>query len=248
MTGKEKIQAFIDLIDKAHKELVIGNTVTLESYLPEKAGITLKEQAQILEMLSNDRQIINYTAQKDFESIDDIPDDVRAELVELETMIDYPLQYLLEDCANQITYTIEILESFDSHEVADKYSTEKTQESAESNIATLYLIEKVIKLTYNGVKITVYDMKSKNTDGFKVFESLMSHPETPLDKEELGVPNKRSAVKDIPKTIGFTGELKKAFFSVDSTRQTLMLHPQVSLTRDKAETIFALVNSKKVKK
>lgn len=244
MTGKEKIQAFIDLIDEVHKELIVGNTITIESYMPEKKGITLEEQAQILEILSDDYQIIKYTAHKNYDSIDDIPEDEKVALREVEAMTVYPLDFLLEEAAKQITYTIEILKNFNSYTNTDKHSTDNSQVDV-NNIAKLTLTGKISKLTFNGTTYTLHKFRSKSDGNYIVFKSLMAQPDKPLTKEELGAPKMSTKVKDIPKTMGFKSELKDIFFSVDSESQTLMLHPKKSLTEEEVVVILDLVNSKK---
>jgi hypothetical protein len=56
-----------------------------------------------------------------------------------------------------------------------------------------------------------------------------------------------SKIKDWPKLMGFTGELKDIFFNVSTKEQKIMFNQKKSLTSDEAEILKKLVNILKAK-
>lgn len=106
---------------------------------------------------------------------------------------------------------------------------------------------KTIRLTALGKTVDVKKF-GRQADNYIMLTNLYRHPNEALTRKGMGVLPKGSLVKDIPKTMGFSGEMKSIFFTVDSKLQTLTLHPEKVLTPDEAEIIQAFVNSNTMKK
>lgn len=102
---------------------------------------------------------------------------------------------------------------------------------------------KTIRLNYADSTSTVWVFKNQGSSAFmhSVFVKLFKNPDEPVSPKNV---DRRigTVVKDIPKTIGFSGILKKLFFEVNSKEQTLTFHPKCKLTVEQAEKLTAYVN------
>lgn len=114
MTGEEKIQALIGLVNNAYQSLVRGNIIELHSADMEKAGLKLDEQALALDVLANEYNCITFTSRKVYESYDDIEPHELGELAEIAYDIDIPHERLIEETLARRIYTISVLSTFQS--------------------------------------------------------------------------------------------------------------------------------------
>lgn len=118
LTGKDKIQVVINMIDDEYQGLVSGNTVTLYSGNIEAKGIKLKEQKQILDLLENDKKVIKYTAKKSFDSVADIPTQDQVDIYDIAPDIGRSTDEMFDEILEQLDYKIEVLDAF--HEMTGK--------------------------------------------------------------------------------------------------------------------------------
>jgi hypothetical protein len=125
----------------------------------------------------------------------------------------------------------------------------KTEGTDGGHIAKLSLTQKTLKLNVDGVTYTLKRFDSTKRFNYYLAKFLFTRPDEWIKKDDLGTHFKtiRSKVKDWPKLMGFTGELKDIFVSVNTKEQTIMLNPRKSLTSDEAEIIERLVNNLKPK-
>lgn len=114
-------------------------------------------------------------------------------------------------------------------------------------IAKLSLVQKVLKLNFNGVTYTLKRFDSPKRFNYKLMKYLLDRPDEWVRQSDLVHFKMRSKVKDWPKLMGFTGELKDVFFNVSTKEQKIMLNPKKSLTSDEAEILNKLVNTLKTK-
>jgi hypothetical protein len=102
---------------------------------------------------------------------------------------------------------------------------------------------KVLRIMYNGTTRNIMTFKSVNNANYKACRALYERPDEPLTKQQMDLKKTSTQVKDMPKTMGFKGELKNVFFSTDTKNQTITLHPTKSLTPDETAIVSAYVNS-----
>jgi len=102
---------------------------------------------------------------------------------------------------------------------------------------------KVIKLNYADSILNIWEFKNQGSNAFmhSIFLKLFKNPDEPISPKDV---DQRIAtkVKDFPKTVGFSGILKKLFFEVNSKEQTLTLHTKQTLTPEQAEMLTKHVN------
>lgn len=130
----------------------------------------------------------------------------------------------------------------------DTTSNQSAQEAG-GQIAKLSLNKKVLKLNFGGTTYTLKRFDSTKRFNYNLANILLIRPDEWVKKEDLGSAFKAigSKVKDWPKLMGFTGELKDIFIDVDTKEQKIMLNPKKSLTSDEAEILKKLVNTLKTK-
>ncbi len=118
-------------------------------------------------------------------------------------------------------------------------------EQKTDNIAKVSLnsATRTIRLTVAGTTKNVHKFRSKQDANYIIFKNLTLYPDRAMTKKDLGVPRILSPLKDIPKTMGFKGELKSIFFTIDTKDKTLTLHPNKLLTNDELEILSHYVNS-----
>jgi hypothetical protein len=119
---------------------------------------------------------------------------------------------------------------------------QSTQENG-GQIAKLSLAQKSLKLNFNGVTHTLKHFDSTKRFNYKLVKFLLDRPDEWVSQNDLAHFRMRSKVKDWPKLMGFTGELKDIFIDVDTKEQKIMLNPQKSLTPDEAEILKRFVNT-----
>jgi len=104
---------------------------------------------------------------------------------------------------------------------------------------------KVIHLNHGGSTVRIHEFKihSKKAYMYSIFHKLYTFPDEETPIKEI-VPNCGTPAKDVPKTIGFVGELKNIFFEVDSKKNTLTFHKQRKLTAKESEILTRFVNKK----
>lgn len=107
---------------------------------------------------------------------------------------------------------------------------------------------KTIRLTALGRTVNIKKFNSKLSANYKAFKRPNLRANEALTKKDMGIPPRGTAVKDIPKTMGFNGKLKNIFFTTDSKNQTLMLHPEKILKGSEAEIIRTLMQDSSIQK
>lgn len=107
---------------------------------------------------------------------------------------------------------------------------------------------KTIRLTVFNKTVDVKRFNSKSSANYKIFAYLYNHPNEAFGRKELGLGLRGTVVKDIPKTMGFNGSLKNIFFTLNTKEQTLMLHPEKTLTKQEIEILKDVVNSNYMQK
>jgi len=102
---------------------------------------------------------------------------------------------------------------------------------------------KVIKLNYAGSTSTIWEFRNQGSNAFmhSIFLKLFKNPDEPISPKSVDH-RIATTVKDFPKTVGFSGILKKLFFEVNSKEQTLTLHTKLNLTSEQAEMLTNHVN------
>ena len=138
---------------------------------------------------------------------------------------------------------------FNPNENPTPQSDMKTTESDGKHTANLHLVQRSLKLNYNGIAITLKRFDSTKRFNYHLAKYLFSRPDEWVSKDNLGTKFKfiRSKAKDWPKLMGFTGELKDIFVSVNTKKQTIMLNPHKSLDQSEAAILERLVNTPKPK-
>ena len=128
----------------------------------------------------------------------------------------------------------------------DKLTLQNPQENG-LHIAKLSLVQKTLKLNVGGVTRTLKHFDSTKRFNYNLTKFLLDRPDEWIKKEDLGTAFKTigSKVKDWPKLMGLTGELKDIFISVNTKEQKIMLNPSKSLSPDEAEILQRLVNTSK---
>jgi hypothetical protein len=245
MTGEEKLQAVIDVIKKAHEELIRGDTVEISSGELERTGMPLNEQSLALDVLANEYKCIEYTTSRVFGSEDDLsPYDLR-DIAEISQMNGLSEKHIKQQFLELMTYEIKVLENFDSI-LTSLARGDKFVVVADKSVAqiTLNRASKTARLTYQGISCDLKTFKSVKNINYIFLKNLLDSPDEALDRNFLGVSKYRTRVKDLPKTAGFTGELIPIFFDVDTKNQKLTLHPKKSLTPEERETINFFVKKK----
>jgi hypothetical protein len=135
----------------------------------------------------------------------------------------------------------------DSNDADGKENIDQVYAGKEAKLS-LNSSTKTIRLTYDRKTRNVHVFRSKLDANYVMFKNLYLRPDQALDKNGMGAPRAVSPVKDLPKTMGFIGDLKGIFFTIDTKNKTLKLHPEKLLTPDEAETLDQFVNSKSAKK
>jgi len=129
MTGKEKIQAVIDTINEERQRVVTDTAVEIYSRTLADKGLSLNEQQQVLDVLSDDKKWIKYTSEYISEAkTATIVDRLKPDLIRL-----MPKSLRSKQAEELFLYTIEILENYGrrSNPAATKKPTTKTT----SNVA-----------------------------------------------------------------------------------------------------------------
>ena len=245
MTGEEKIQALIQLINEEYQKLIKGNVIELDSPTLDRIGISLDEQETALRMLSDDYKSIEYVASSVYENEDALsPYDIR-DISEIASMSLFSREQVKQSFLELMTYKITVLDNFNIT-VASLSDGAMITKSRDKNIAEISLNKssKTVRISYNGVSKNLKTFKSSKKINYLFLSNLLNNPDEPLNRLLLGVSKHSTKVKDLPKTAGFTGELKNIFFDIDSKNQTLALHPKKSLTPEEAETINSFVKEK----
>ncbi len=118
-----------------------------------------------------------------------------------------------------------------------------------NHIAKIFLVQQSLKLSYLGITLTIKRFDSRKRFNYHLVKYLLVRPDEWVKKDDLGTHFKtiRSKAKDWPKLMGFTGEIKDIFVSVNTKEQTIMLNPHKSLNSSEAAIIERLVNTVKPK-
>jgi hypothetical protein len=132
MTGKEKMQAIINEIHKAHEELISGNKIRL--YSGSFSGISLEEQKQVLEILANDEKVIKYTSEDAYETEDDIDPETKINIQEESMMDGLAERYMIEQLMESQWYDIEVLDSFEAPVSEPQHQEDITRDQQAADI------------------------------------------------------------------------------------------------------------------
>lgn len=136
-------------------------------------------------------------------------------------------------------------EAFEQKAAKEISDTLDTQEDG-GHIAKLSLAQKSLKLNIGGVTHTLKHFESTKRFNYNLARYLLNRPDQWVSKNDLASFRMRSEIKDWPKLIGFTGDLKDIFINVNTKEQTIMLNPNKSLTPNEAAILLRLVNKSKL--
>ncbi len=128
----------------------------------------------------------------------------------------------------------------------DTTSKQSAQEAG-GQIAKLSLNQKVLKLNFKGITYTLKEFDSTKRFNYALMKYLLDNPDEWVSENWFKNYRMRTKIKDWPKLMGFTGELKDIFIDVDTKEQKIILNPQKSLTSDEVEILKKLVKTLKVK-
>ena len=90
----------------------------------------------------------------------------------------------------------------------------------------------------------------KNSDGYRAFNKLYTYPDEPFTKEQLNLgKGAETALKDMPKSMGFNGKLREVFIELGYSDKykspTILLHKSVVLNEEDYQRLMhQLVNQK----
>jgi hypothetical protein len=114
MTGKEKLNLVINLIDDEVKSLVSGYTIYLKSEKLSAYGLDLELQKLLLDLLADTDRCITYTVKPTFASAKSIPPTLVSDIYEAVTQADVNIsdQEIIADLLKRLTYKIVVLEGF----------------------------------------------------------------------------------------------------------------------------------------
>jgi len=124
----------------------------------------------------------------------------------------------------------------------DSASTQDELECGD-HIAKLSIAQKVVKLKLDGITYTFKRFNSTKGFNYRLMKYLLDRPDEWVDESELERFRMRTPIKDWPKLMGFTGEIKNIFIDVSTKEKKIMLNPKKSLTPDEAEIINKLVKT-----
>lgn len=156
MTGEEKIQALIGLVDKAYQSLVRGNIIELHSADMKNTGLNLEEQAQALGVLANEYGCITFTSRKVFESYYDIGPYEMLDIVEIADMAGVSQEGLIEDALAERIYTVTILAAFENI----VHKTEKSQQNSAEKEITPESLKAELSFTKISIPNVIVDRKT----------------------------------------------------------------------------------------
>ena len=131
-------------------------------------------------------------------------------------------------------------------EAMDISKKEVGQESG-GQVAKLSMVQKVLKVNLGGTTYTLKRYDSTKRFNYKLMKYLLDNPDEWVSESRFESFRMRSKVKDWPKLMGFTGELKDIFLDVNTKERKIMLNPKKSLTPDETEILKTLVNTLKTK-
>lgn len=126
-------------------------------------------------------------------------------------------------------------------------SGQDPDQAIEKPIAKLSLVQKVLKLNFNGVTYTLKHFDSTKRINYRLMKFLLDRPDEWVSRDNIAHFKMLSKAKDWPKLMGITGELKDIFINVDTKEQKIMLNPKKSLTPDEAENLKSIVNTLQTK-
>lgn len=128
----------------------------------------------------------------------------------------------------------------------DTTSTQSTQENGRQ-LAKLSLNKKVLNLNFGGTTYMLKRFASTKRFNYKLMQYILDRPDEWVSENRFESYKMSSKIKDWPKLMGFTGEVKDIFFNVSTKEQKIMLSPYKSLAPDEAEILKKLVNTLKAK-
>lgn len=244
MTGEEKINAVISLINSELSKLIRGRVISLDSSQIENIGIDLNEQAIVLEVLAQEYKCITYKTNIPFKNERDFSPTDLLDITEISMQGMNTLESVKSGYFDMREYDIEVKPEFVNLVQTideDNVSTTATREYAE---ISLDKAKRVLRISYGGLSRNLKHFKSAKNANYVFMSNLLLRPNETLDRNELGLTKQRSRVKDLPKTAGFDGPLKAIFFDIDSKHQTINFHNKKNLSSVEAEIVSSYVNSK----
>ncbi len=130
----------------------------------------------------------------------------------------------------------------------DKVQSQKEQERYVSDTTytiSLRLIQRTLILYIhdNKTNIRVKYFKTKSGNNLNACQVLCGRKKRHLTKEELGIKEAKSTVKDLGNTLGLKGPLRELFYVFDTKAQTALLNDTVKINGVELENLVKYCNT-----
>ena len=121
----------------------------------------------------------------------------------------------------------------------------KLSQNGQTHKVSLRRLQKTLRLYIDGndASYPVMKFKSVSANNYKACKILCQRKRSWLTKEQLEIPNAKTVIKDIPKTMGITGPLLRFMIEFDSTKQTIRLLDDVRLNSQELENLLNYVQA-----
>ncbi len=132
--------------------------------------------------------------------------------------------------------------------IPSKQTVDKPTERA-THKATLTLTKRRLKVTIDGKPYALKRYTSKS-DSYRAINKLYAYAEAKLTLDRFDLKSAKTSVKDVPKSMGFTGILRELFIEYDNSTKapTLQLHKAVTIDDPlQYDELLAFANKKKSK-
>jgi hypothetical protein len=244
MTGKEKIQAVVDIINEERRRIIKGSVVEISSETLSNKGLSFEDQQQVLDLLAKDKKWIRYTFEYfSGRKVETIVDRLKPDLIRL-----MPVKIFTKQSEEPLIYTIEVLENYGRRN--NPAAKKKTATKIAVNVADSPTHEVSLLLKRNTLRLfvdkkpslVVKKFKTKKANNIIAYWNLQLHKGNYLSKEDMHI-RAKSKVKDLPKTMGIKGLLADYFIDIDSKSERLRLPKEPAvLSREELESLLAYVN------
>lgn len=116
---------------------------------------------------------------------------------------------------------------------------------AKTHKASLRLHSKTLRLYIDGntTSYKVKQFKSLSLANYKACRNLCFRKKSWLTKEQLDITEAKTAIKDLPRTMGITGPLQQHFLEFNSENQTIRLLDIVKLTKEELDELVEYVKA-----
>lgn len=246
MTGSEKILLIARLINERLDSLIIGSSIELHSSELERMKIDKNEQIQVLDFLSSKDFCIKYTSKLDYESEDDLEPETLRDISEISLMNGIPQNAIKQEVLAYQTYFIDVMPGFKDTLTSLNSNAIPTSPLSKNPTTKLSLNKRSnsVELTIDGITKPIYKFRSRKSDNYSAFNSLLMKPGTPLTRKELDITGHVTTLRHLPKSMGIPSELIKIFFINDTAKNTLELNAEKILSEDEAAIVRSYVNNK----